>query len=241
MDKNEVMLWLKRRGTRRNVEGMARYGIVAKRAFGVPMGTLLSLRKRLGRDHALATALWESGWYEARLLAALVGDPQLVTRRQMSAWAAGFENWADCDTVCFHLFDRTPFAWEKARQWASSPREFVKRGGFVLMACLALHDKAAPDKSFLAFLPLIEKGAHDERNFVKKGVNWALRAIGRRNLALHAAALTVARRLALSEEAASRWVGKDALRELTSPKVRAQLARRASKPTNEKQRGRTTR
>jgi 3-methyladenine DNA glycosylase AlkD len=230
VDKNEVMQWLERRGTRRAVEGMARYGIVAERAFGVPMGTLLSLRKRLGQDHALSLALWESGWYEARLLAALVGDPERVTRRQMNAWAAGFENWADCDTVCFKLFDRTPLAWEKAPQWAKSPRELVKRGGFVLMACLALHDKTAPDRSFLAFLPLIEKGARDERNFVKKGVSWALRGIGRRNLALNAAALEVARRLALSEEAAPRWVGKDALRELTSSKVRGQLARRASKP-----------
>lgn len=218
MDKNEVLKWLERKGTRRTVLGMARYGIRAKLAFGVPMGTLLSLRKRLGKDHALATALWESGWYEARLLAALVGDPQRVTRRQMNAWAAGFENWGDCDTVCFHLFDRTPFAWEKARQWSTSPREFVKRGAFALMACLALHDKAASDKQFLALLPLVEKGARDERNFVKKGVNWALRAIGRRNLALNAAAVAVAKRLALSEEAACRWVGKDALRELASPR-----------------------
>jgi 3-methyladenine DNA glycosylase AlkD len=206
---------------------MARYGIKAERAFGVTMGTLLSLKKRLGQDHALSLALWESGWYEARLLAALVGDPERVTRRQMNAWAHGFENWADCDTVCFKLFDRTPFAWEKARQWSRSPREFVKRGGFVLMASLALHDKAAPDKSILSLLPLIEKGAHDDRNFVKKGVNWALRSIGRRNLALNAAAQRVAKRLALSEEASCRWVGKDALRELASPKVRAQLTRRA--------------
>jgi len=227
MDKDEVLKWLERKGTRRTVGEMARYGIEAERAFGVPMGTLLSLSKRLGTDHALATALWESGWYEARLLAALVGDPQRVTRRQMNAWAASFENWADCDTVCFKLWDRTPFAWEKARQWSTSPPEFVKRAAFALMACLALHDKTAPDKSFLALLPLIEKGAHDERNFVKKGVNWALRAIGRRNLALNSAALTVAKRLALSEEAACRWVGKDALRELASPKVRSQLARRA--------------
>ena len=227
MDKNEVLAWLQKRGTKATVEGMARYGIAAERAFGVPMGTLLSLRKRLGKDHALAMALWDSGWYEARLLAALVGDPQRVTRRQMNAWAASFENWGDCDTVCFHLFDRTPFAWEKARQWAASPREFVKRAAFALMACLALHDKAAPDKSFLALLPLIEKGARDERNFVKKGVNWALRAIGRRNLALSAAALAVAKRLARSEEAACRWVGKDALRELASPKVRLRLARKS--------------
>jgi 3-methyladenine DNA glycosylase AlkD len=227
VNRNEVLRWLERKGTRRGVLGMARYGIVAERAFGVPMGTLLSLRKRLGTDHALSLALWESGWYEARLLAALVGDPERVTRRQMNAWAAGFENWADCDTVCFKLFDRTPFAWEKSRQWAASPRELVKRGGFVLMACLALHDKAAPDKSYLALLPLIEKGAQDERNFVKKGVSWALRAIGRRNLTLNAAALTVARRLARSAQAAPRWVGKDALRELSSPQVRSALARRA--------------
>jgi 3-methyladenine DNA glycosylase AlkD len=227
VDQNEVMQWLERQGTKRTVEGMARYGITAERAFGVPMGMLLSLRKRLGQDHTLSLALWETGWYEARLLAALVGDPDRVTRRQMNAWAAGFENWADCDTVCFKLFDRTPFAWEKARQWAKSPREFVKRGGFALMACLALHDKAAPDKSFLALLPLIEKGARDERNFVKKGVSWALRAIGQRNLALNTAALATARCLSLAEEAACRWVGKDALRELAGPKVRARLARGA--------------
>jgi len=145
----------------------------------------------------------------------------------MNAWAATFENWADCDTVCFKLFDQTPFAWEKARQWSGSRRLFVKRGGFVLMACLALHDKAAPDKSFVTLLRVIEKGARDERNFVKKGVSWALRSIGRRNLALNVADIAVAKRLALSEEAAPRWVGKDALRELSSSKVRAQLARRA--------------
>ena len=227
MNTDEVLAWLKRRGSRRNVEGMARYGIRAKHVFGVPMSTLLMLRKQLGTDHVLARALWNSGWYEARLLAALVGDPEKVTRREMNAWAAGFENWADCDTVCFKLWDRTPFAWEKARQWSASPRELVKRGGFVLMACLALHDKTAPDGPFVAFLPLIEKGAQDDRNFVKKGVNWALRSIGRRNPALNAAALAVARRLAESKEPAPRWVGKDALRELGSPRLRAQLARRA--------------
>jgi 3-methyladenine DNA glycosylase AlkD len=214
LDQDAVLAWLKRRGTERNIKAMARYGIVAERAFGVTVGTLQAFRKKLGKDHALSVALWKTGWYEARLLAAFIGDPERVTRGQMNAWAAGFENWADCDTVCFHLFDRTPFAWQKARQWVRSPREFVKRGGFVLMACLALHDKAAPDKRFLAFLPLIEKGARDERNFVQKGVNWALRSIGRRTAALNRAASAVARRLARSEEAAPRWVGKDALREL---------------------------
>jgi len=211
---DKVLEWLKRKGTQRTRDGMARYGIVARKAFGVPMGTLLALSRKLGTDQALSLKLWESGWYEARLLAALIGDPARVTRRQMNAWAAGFENWGDCDTVCFKLFDRTPFAYEKARQWSASPREFLKRGGFVMMACLALHDKTAPDKLFLAFLPLIEKGAGDERNFVSKGVNWALRSIGRRNRALKLAALNVAQRLAQAERAAPRWVGKDAVREL---------------------------
>jgi 3-methyladenine DNA glycosylase AlkD len=206
---------------------MARYGIRAKRAFGVPMAALLTLRKRLGKDHALSLALWESGVYEARLLAALVGDPERVTRRQMDAWAGSFENWGDGDTVCFHLFDRAPFAWEKARQWAPSPREYKKRAAFALMACLALHEKGASDERFLAFLPLIEKGARDERNFVKKGVSWALRSIGRRNLALNQAALEVVERLTESPEGACRWVASDARRELASPKVRSALARRA--------------
>jgi len=228
MNKAAILAWLEKRGTRRVAEEMARYGIQTKlRVLGVSMGTLQSLRKQLGQDHALASALWTSGCYEARLLAALVDEPKRVTLGQMNSWAASFENWADCDTVCFHLFDRTPFAWEKARQWARSPREFVKRAAFTLMACLALHDKAAPDSKFLAMLPLIERGANDDRNFVKKAVSWALRSIGRRNVALNVAALPVARRLSLSKETAPRWVGKDALRELASPKVRALLARRA--------------
>ncbi len=225
MGTQDVLAWLKRRGTRRTVAGMARYGIVARQVYGVSVGTLRQLAKRVGKDHALSLALWETGWYEARLLAAMIGDPSRVTRRQMNGWAAGFENWADCDTACFALFDRSPFAWEKASRWTASPREFVKRGGYVLMACLALHDKAAPDRKFLPFLRLIERGAQDERNFVKKGVSWALRGIGRRNRALNTAAVAVAKRLAQSAAAAPRWVGKDALRELTSPKVRSALAR----------------
>jgi 3-methyladenine DNA glycosylase AlkD len=227
MDVKEVLAWLERRGSRRVVAGMARYGLPSEGAFGVPMGMLLKLAKQLGTDHALSLALWKSGRYEARLLAALVGDPEKVTRGQMNAWANGFENWGDCDTVCFKLFDRAPFAWEKARQWASSRREFVKRGSFVLMACLALHDKQAPDKRFLALLPLVERGAGDERNFVKKGVSWALRAIGERNQATNEAALVVAKRLARSKEESARWVGKDALRALASPRVRSRLSRRA--------------
>jgi 3-methyladenine DNA glycosylase AlkD len=222
----EVLAWLAKHGTQAEIRALDRYGIVAKRAYGVPMRTLLALRKQLGTDHTLATALWASGWYEARLLAALVGDPARVTRRQMSAWAASFENWGDCDTVCFHLFDRVPFAWEMVDQWAKSPREFVKRGAFALLASLALHDQAAPDARFLRALPLIERAARDERNFVKKGVSWALRAIGRRNVALNQAALEVARRLSKAADPASRWIGAGAARELASPKVRTALTKR---------------
>ena len=214
LSSTDILEVLRRKGTRKTVAGMARYGIVAKRAFGVPMGQLKTLSKRLGKNHALAVELWDSGWYEARLLAALVGEPEKLTRRLMDQWARDFENWADCDTACFALFDRSPLAWERARQWSRSPKEFVKRGGFVLMACLALHDKTAPDKPFLGFLPLIEQGARDERNFVSKGVNWALRSIGRRNRTLKAASLKVAERLATASAPAPRWVGKDAARQL---------------------------
>jgi 3-methyladenine DNA glycosylase AlkD len=226
MDVDDVLAWLGRRGTKRNVDGMARYGIVARRAFGVPMGTMRSLAKRIGRDHALAAALWKSGWHEARMLATRVADPARVTPAQMDAWAASFENWAQCDTACLQLFDRSPFAWGRVRPWASSPREFVRRGAFALMASLALHDKATPDARFEALLPLIAKGARDDRNFVKKGVSWALRSVGRRSRRLNGATRELARRLVSSEPAAARWVGRDALRELAGSRVQAHLAAR---------------
>jgi len=214
MTRDEVISWLKRTGRRRALEGMARYALPSERAFGVSVAAMRAQAKRIGRDHALAAALWKHGWYEARMMATLVDDPLLVTRAQMDAWAADFDNWGICDTACFHLFSRTPFAWETARRWSRSPREFVRRGGFALMASLVLRDKAAPDAKFRALLPLIEKGAADERNFVKKGVSWALRTIGKRNPALRAAAVAVARRLAASKDPAPRWVGRDALRDL---------------------------
>ena len=226
MDTPDVLEWLERTGTKATVSGMARVGIHAKHAVGVPMGTLLAMSRRLGTNHALALELWDSGCYEARLLATLVDDPARVTRTQMDTWAKSFENWADCDTACFKLFDRTPFAWAKARQWAASSRELVKRGGFVLMACLALHDKSSADEPFRVFLQAIEERADDERPLVQKGISWALRAIGERNAGLNAAAVGVAKRLAASDDDAPRWVGKDAVRQLASPKVRARLARR---------------
>jgi 3-methyladenine DNA glycosylase AlkD len=226
MTRNDVLRWLRKKGTGRYKDGLARYGIVAPKAFGVPVGTMLKFAKQHGKDHALAAELWKSGWYEARMLAAMIDDPKQVTRRQMNAWVKDFDNWGICDTVCWHLFDYTPFAWESLRRWSTSRHEFVKRAGFAMMAGQAGHNKAATDAQFLTLLPLIERGARDDRNFVKKAVSWALRRIGGHSVRLNDAAVTLARRLAASDRASCRWVGKDALRDLTRPLVRARLARR---------------
>ena len=189
------------------------------------MKNIQLLAKRLGRNHELAAALWETGCYEARLLTAYVDDPALVTPTQMEDWCREFDNWAICDTLCFVLFDRTPHAWSKVTQWSENRDEFAKRAAFALLASLSLHDKRTVDQPFLEGLRLIERDAFDNRNFVKKGVNWALRAIGRRNAALNVAAVAVSRRLSASPDAAARFVGKGALKELTSPPVLRQLAK----------------
>lgn len=224
---DEALHWLERRASRRVRDDMRnRYGIVTAKAYGVPMGLIQQLGKRLGRDHDLAQALWATGWYEARLLTAYVDDPARVTAAQMDRWARDFDNWGVCDTLCFALFDRTPHAWRKVEQWSRRRDEFVKRAAFALLASLALHDKQSPDAPFRRSLALIERAAGDERNFVKKGVSWALRAVGRRSVALNDEALTLARRLAASDDPAERWVGKDAARELGSPKLRQALAAR---------------
>jgi 3-methyladenine DNA glycosylase AlkD len=207
---------------------MARYGIVSEKVFGVSVSALRQYAKRLGRNHELASALWATRWYEARMLAAFVEEPGRVTPAQMDRWCRDFDNWAICDTVCFHLFDRTPHAWRKIEQWSRRRDEFVKRAAFALLASLTVHDRRAEDERFTHGLLLVERAATDERNFVRKAVNWALRSIGKRNPALNAAAVTVARRLAGSPVAAARWVGKDALRELTSPGVIRRLAARRS-------------
>ena len=220
----EALDLLARAGDRRTREGYARYGIVAPKSYGVPMAKVQAVAKRLGRDHELALALWQTGWYEARLLCAFVDDPALVTSAQMDRWAKDFDNWGVCDTVCFKLFDRAPHAWRKLAPWAKRKDEFVRRAAFALLASLALHDKAAKDAAFLKTLPLIERGATDERNFVWKGVSWALRSVGRRSRALHAPSLALARRLAASAETPARRIGKEAIRELTGPAVRQLLA-----------------
>lgn len=228
-DANSVVAWLERTGTQRTRDGMARYGLPSDKAVGIPVGTLKVYAKTLGRDHDLAVALWGTGIYEARLLAAFIGDPARLTPALMDRWCRDFDNWGVCDTVCFSLFDRSPHAWSRVEPWADSGKEFVKRAGFALLACLGVHDKAAGDEAFARYLPLIERGAGDDRNFVKKGVSWALRVVGRRSPALNASAVALARRLAASADPPARWVGRDALRDLTSAVVARTLARQRAK------------
>jgi 3-methyladenine DNA glycosylase AlkD len=214
-----VVATLKRLGSKSARDGMARYGIPSDNAFGMSMATMQRVAKGVGRHHELALALWETGWYEARIVAAYVDEPERVTPAQMDRWCRDFDSWAICDTVCFVLFDRSPHALRKVKQWAGRREEFAKRGAFALLACLALHDREADDAAFARCLPLVERAAIDGRNFVKKGVSWALRSIGRRSRRLNATATAAARRLAASDEPSARWVGKDALRDITRPAV----------------------
>src|SRR4029453_9277399 len=183
----------------------------------------------IGTDHQLAMKLWDSGSLDARILAAFLADPQRLTLAQMNAWCRDFDNWGTTDTACFALFDRSRLAWKVVAPWVRQKGEFQKRAGFVMMACLAAHDKAAADAAFLKFFPIIEKGAADDRNFVKKGVSWALRHLGHRSAALHAVAVKTATKLAKSGDATTRWVGKDALRDLLRPGVVKKVRAKTSK------------
>ena len=216
---NKTLGWLEKHGSKKNRDGMARYGIVAPKVYGFSMGTMKSLAKELGRDHELALALWDTGWYEARILTSFVDDPSKVTPSQMDRWMRDFDNWAICDTICFQLFDKTSHAWKKIDQWSRRKKEFEKRAAFALLAALALHDKNPLDAEFTKSLKLIEIAASDERNFVKKGVSWALRSIGHRNKALHSASLRLAAKLAASGDKTERWIGNDVLRDIQRPMI----------------------
>lgn len=197
-----------------NVAGMARYGISTRNTLGVSIPFMRQLARAHRRQHELALALWASDLHEARILATLVDDPQQVTARQMEAWVKDLDSWDICDQLCNNLFRRTPYARAKALTWSRRKAEFVRRAGFVLMACLAVHDKAATDRDFEHFFAAIRAGATDERNFVRKAVNWALRQIGKRNPALRRRAIAVAREIAALDTKAARWIAADALREL---------------------------
>jgi 3-methyladenine DNA glycosylase AlkD len=214
-------------GSRRNVLGMARYGIRPARAFGLPAAEFYRLSREIGRDHALARRLWATGIHDARVLAILVEDPERVSSPQMDRWAKDFDSWAACDGACLHLFDRTPFARRKVREWSRRGEEFVKRAAFALMAALAVHDKQAPDALFLSFLRIVARESDDERNGVRKAVNWALRQIGKRNPSLNGAAIRAAEGIRARGTRAARWIAADALRELRSEAVQRRLRLRA--------------
>lgn len=220
----EVLGWLKKTGSPKAAAGLARYGLPTDKAYGISVAALRRYAKGIGTDHGLALKLWQTGSLDAQLLASFLGDPERLTLPQMNAWCRDFDNWGTTDTACFALFDRSPLAWSVAPRWVKEKGEFQKRAGFVMIACLAAHDKTAKDAAFLKFLPMIEKGAADDRNFVKKGVSWALRGIGHRNAALHAAAVKTATKLSRSDDATKRWVGKDTLRDLERALVARKVA-----------------
>jgi len=204
---------------------MARFGIPSRNRLGVAVPELRKLARETGRDHALAIGLWRTGIPDARILASMLDEPGKVTSAQMEVWARCFDSWDVCDQVCMNLFDRTPFAWAKVRSWAGRREEFVKRAAFSLIASLASHDKEARDSAFIALFPLIRRASADDRNFVRKAVNWALRGIGKRNRALNRAAVRAARNIARLDSRAARWIAADAIRELESAAVRRRLAR----------------
>lgn len=219
MTSEQIIADLKALANPANVAGMARYGISPEGTLGVPMPALRKVAKGIGRRHDLAEALWRSGIHEARILAALIDNPGEVTDEQMERWVLDIDSWDVCDQLCSNLFSRTGLAYKKAAVWSGRPETFVKRAGFVLMACLAVHDKKADNTVFAAFLPLIVREAGNDRNFVKKAVNWALRQIGKRNSALNSLAVETAREIREMDSKSARWIAADALRELTDEKA----------------------
>jgi 3-methyladenine DNA glycosylase AlkD len=226
MDYEEILKQLKSLSDSKAVAGMARFGINPKDTYGVSIPVLRKMAKQIGRNHLLAKKLWTLGIHEARILAGMIDPPEEVSEDQMEKWVKDFDSWDVCDQVCSNLFDKTKFAHKKAIEWSERTEEFVKRAGFALVAALAVHDKEAGDKEFLKFFPLIKRQACDERNFVKKAVNWALRQIGKRNLSLNKMAIQTAKELQRTDSKSARWIASDAIRELTSEAVRKKLDRK---------------
>ncbi|HKP54920.1 MAG TPA: DNA alkylation repair protein [Chloroflexia bacterium] len=224
MTSEQVITRLRSMANPAGLAGMAHFGITTTNSLGgISSPTLQKLAKEIGRNHDLAQALWASGIHEARLLACMVDDPRSVTEEQMERWVRDFDSWDICDTCCGYLFDKTPISYQKALEWTEREEEYVKRAGFALMAYLTVHDKKAPDGRFLQFLPAIRREATDDRNFVKKAVNWALRQIGKRNKSLNEAAIEIAREIAELDARSARWIASDALRELTGEAVQRRL------------------
>ncbi len=219
----EVLKRLRAAARPDQLAGMARFGMAVERRLGLSMPTLRKMAKDIGRDHDLALALWATGIADAMILASMVAEPEELTGAQMEEWVRDIDSWDVCDQACMNLFEKSPLAWQKVVEWSERQEEFVKRTAFSLLACLAWHDKKADDAKFIELLPVIVRGAVDERNFVKKAVNWALRNIGKRNLSLNEAAIDAARAIRQIDSRAARWVAADAIRELESDAVRKRL------------------
>lgn len=207
------------------VKGMARFGINPENTYGISIPKLRKVAKETGRNHTLAQQLWTSGRHEARILASMIDQPEMVTAVQMESWVSDFDSWDVCDQCCSNLFDKTGFAYRKAVEWSERGEEFVKRAGFVMMAVLAVHDKKAGDEEFLKFLPIIKRESTDNRNFVKKAVNWALRQIGKRNLNLNTMATKTAEEIQQIDSKSAEWIAVDAIRELAGEAVQSRLAK----------------
>lgn len=223
MNSKEIIKELKLKANPKNIEGMVRFGISKKGTLGVNIPVLRKMAKDIGKNHKLAKELWESGIHEAKLLAGFIGEPDLMTEKEIESWVSDFDSWDICDQVCSNLFDKTKFAYKKIFDWQKRKEEFVKRAGFVLIACLSVHDKGAKDKQFLKFFPLIRKEATDERNFVKKAINWALRQIGKRNRGLNKKAIKLALDIQKMDSKSAKWIASNALTELQSIAVQKRL------------------
>ena len=223
---NSILTVLYSKANPKNVEGMARYGIKSTRkVLGVPSKFLFSLAKKIGTNHELALELWQTGIYDARILGALIADAKQMKKSTMTLWVKDFDNWAICDGVCMHCFRDTPYAHELALKWVKQKQEFVRRAGFTLIATLCVNDKKADDTVFLKYLPIVKKYATDERAYVKKAVNWALRQIGKRSLKLNPHAIKTAEGIHRMNSSSAKWIASDALRELRSPAVQKRLKR----------------
>jgi 3-methyladenine DNA glycosylase AlkD len=223
MSISEITDKLQLMGKEMHLEKMQRFGIPTDRAYGISMPDLRRFAKEIGKNHGLALQLWDTGKHEARILASLVDKHQEVTPEQMEDWVAGFNAWDVCDQVCSNLFARTPYALEKALVWSHHEEEFIKRAGFSMMAYIAVHHKKANDDIFIPFFERIEAEAYDDRNFVKKAVNWALRQIGKRNKVLYPQAMAIARQISQQPYRSAKWIAKDALRELENEKIKVRL------------------
>jgi len=223
MEYEKVIKKLKCLSNPKAIIGMVRYGITPENTYGISIPNLRKIAKEIGISHKLAQRLWATNIRETRILASMIEDPEMVSEEQIEDWVKDFNYWEICDQCCMNLFEKTKFAYKKAIEWSSREKEFVKRAGFVLMSRLAVSDKKADDDKFEKFFPIIKREATDDRNYVKKAVNWALRQIGKHNLNLNGKAIKIAKEIQKTDSKSAKWIASDALRELTSEAVQKRL------------------